>query len=80
MVDLAALVRALRAVGSDGWLSFEDFTTDRLLAGRIADNLAYVKQMVTSVSSWFATQPVHQPQCVPAGCSGAAAMGTWHMP
>lgn len=48
IVDVAALVRALRAVGYDGWLSFEDFTTDRPLAERIADNLAYVKQIVTS--------------------------------
>ena len=41
VVDVAALFRALRLVGYDGWVSFEDFSTGRPLAERMRDNLAY---------------------------------------
>ncbi|ABU58379.1 sugar phosphate isomerase/epimerase family protein [Roseiflexus castenholzii] len=46
VADIAALIRALKAVGYDGWLSFEDFSTERPLAERIVDNLAYVKNLL----------------------------------
>jgi sugar phosphate isomerase/epimerase len=49
IVDLHALISALRAVGYDGWLSFEDFTTDRPLRERLHDNLAFVKGIVAEV-------------------------------
>jgi sugar phosphate isomerase/epimerase len=45
VVDVAALFRALRNVGYDGWISFEDFSTEQPLRRRIRDNLAYVKQV-----------------------------------
>jgi sugar phosphate isomerase/epimerase len=45
IVDMAELFRALRSVGYDGWVSFEDFSTEQPLRERIGDNLAYVKQV-----------------------------------
>lgn len=45
-VDFAALFQALRAVGYDGWLSFEDFTPGGDLQARVRDNLAYIKELV----------------------------------
>jgi sugar phosphate isomerase/epimerase len=45
IVDLAALFRALRQVGYDGWISFEDFSTDLPLADRLRTNLAYVRRI-----------------------------------
>jgi sugar phosphate isomerase/epimerase len=46
VADIAALIQALRVVGYDGWLSFEDFSAERPLAERIVDNLAYVKHLL----------------------------------
>jgi sugar phosphate isomerase/epimerase len=45
-VDLNALFQALRAVGYDGWLSFEDFTPGGDLRARVHDNLAYIKDLL----------------------------------
>ena len=47
---MAALFRALRAVGYDGWVSFEDFSTEQPLRQRIRDNLAYIKQVAAGVA------------------------------
>jgi sugar phosphate isomerase/epimerase len=43
IVDVPALFVALRQVGYDRWITFEDFSTDVPLAERIRDNLAYAK-------------------------------------
>jgi sugar phosphate isomerase/epimerase len=48
IVNLAALFRALRAVGYDGWVSFEDFSTEQALIERLRANLAYVRQIETT--------------------------------
>jgi sugar phosphate isomerase/epimerase len=48
IADLSALLQALRAVGYDGWLSFEDFSTERPTAERIVDNLAYVRHLLAA--------------------------------
>jgi len=48
-IDLEAYLRALRAVGYDGWITVEDFSTERPLAERTADNLAYLKALETRV-------------------------------
>ncbi|MGQ9892906.1 MAG: sugar phosphate isomerase/epimerase family protein [Roseiflexus sp.] len=48
IADLSALMQALHAVGYDGWLSFEDFSTERPLAERIVDNLAYVRHLLAA--------------------------------
>lgn len=51
IADLRVLVAALRNVGYDGWLSFEDFSTERLLDDRLRDNLAFVKKIVAEVGA-----------------------------
>jgi sugar phosphate isomerase/epimerase len=43
LVDVPALFRALRQVGYDRWVTFEDFSTELPQAERIRDNLAYAK-------------------------------------
>jgi sugar phosphate isomerase/epimerase len=43
VVDMAALFRALFAVGYNSWVSFEDFSTQQPLYERLRDNLAYIK-------------------------------------
>ncbi len=50
MVDIAALFRALYTVGYDGWVSFEDFSTEQPLNDRLRDNLAYVKHAAERVA------------------------------
>jgi sugar phosphate isomerase/epimerase len=51
IVDVAALIRALRQVGYDDWVSFEDFSTEQPLADRLRAILAYVRQVVEAVSA-----------------------------
>ncbi len=46
VADLRKLMDALRAVGYDGWLAFEDFSTVVPLKQRIRENLAYIKSLV----------------------------------
>ena len=43
IVDVPALLGALGVVGYDGWISFEDFSTERPVYERTRDNLAYVR-------------------------------------
>ena len=50
VVDVEALFRALHAVGYDGWVSFEDFSTEQPLLDRLRDNLAYVRRIAQSVA------------------------------
>ncbi len=45
-VDVDALFGALRAVGYDGWVSFEDFSTAQPLLERTRDNLAFVQAVI----------------------------------
>ena len=51
VVDMATLFRALRQVGYDGWLSFEDFSTEQPLAERTRDNLTYIKGVAERVAA-----------------------------
>jgi len=51
IVDVGALFDALLAVGYDGWVSFEDFSTAQPLFERTRDNLAYVRQVLGSRAS-----------------------------
>ncbi|GAC1648931.1 MAG: hypothetical protein NVS4B8_22350 [Herpetosiphon sp.] len=46
IVDVGALLHALYRAGYDGWISFEDFSTEQPIKDRLRDNLAYVKQVV----------------------------------
>ena len=45
IIDQRALFVALRAVGYDGWVGVEDFSTERKLEDRLRENLAYLKQL-----------------------------------
>jgi len=49
-VNLEALFQALRDVGYDGWVSFEDFSTEQPLAQRVRDNIALVKRIAARVA------------------------------
>jgi sugar phosphate isomerase/epimerase len=46
VVDVAAVFQALNAVGYDGWISIEDFSTEQPVKARLRDNLAYVRSLV----------------------------------
>src|SRR3954451_15049111 len=48
IVDLHELFAALRAVGYDGWISVEDFTTDPPLSERVRENLSYLRKSFAS--------------------------------
>ena len=45
IVDMTTLFQALRVVNYDGWVSFEDFSTEYPLRERIRDNLDYIKRV-----------------------------------
>ncbi len=47
---MEALFRALHTIGYDGWVSFEDFSTEKPLEERLRDNLGYVKQIAERVT------------------------------
>jgi sugar phosphate isomerase/epimerase len=49
-VDVRELLRALRAVGYDGWISFEDFSTDRPLLDRTRANLESARELLAAAS------------------------------
>jgi sugar phosphate isomerase/epimerase len=48
IVDLRRLFDALVAVGYDGWVAFEDFSTEAPLSQRIRDNLGYIKAVAAA--------------------------------
>jgi sugar phosphate isomerase/epimerase len=48
-VDVAALFRALREVGYDGWISLEDFSVERPLEARLRDDLAFMRRVAADV-------------------------------
>ena len=50
VVDMEALFQALHHVGYDGWVSFEDFSTEQPLDERLRDNLRYVKEVAQRVA------------------------------
>ena len=43
IADVRALFRALHAINYDGWVTLEDFSIERPLDDRLAENLAFVK-------------------------------------
>ena len=48
MGDVKAYFRALKAVGYDGWVTLEEFTTELPLAELLADDLAFLKAAATA--------------------------------
>lgn len=55
IADIRELVRTLQEIGYDGWISFEDFSTERPLADRLRDNLAFLKKVVAEAGAAPAT-------------------------
>lgn len=51
IIDIRALFRSLKAVGYDGWIGIEDFSTERPLDDRLKENLAYLKAIVEEIKT-----------------------------
>ena len=49
--DMRDLMRAVRDVGYDDWVAFEDFSTERPLEDRLKDNLEYIKKIVANLAT-----------------------------
>lgn len=49
VVDFKVLLTALKKVGYDGWLSFEDFSQEQSQADRVRDNLVFLKEVAASI-------------------------------
>lgn len=49
-VDFEFLIRSLKSVGYDGWLSFEDFSDEAPQAEKVTDNIAFMKEIEQRVS------------------------------
>lgn len=49
IADFRTVMRALQAVGYDGWITFEDFSTERSVEENLERNLAYVKAIERQV-------------------------------
>jgi sugar phosphate isomerase/epimerase len=45
IVDFSSLIKALGQIGYEGWLSFEDFSTEVPLEQRLRDNLQYLRRV-----------------------------------
>ncbi len=50
IVDIAVLLKALKNVGYDGWISFEDFSTEDTTLQRLKKNIEFVKNVEASLS------------------------------
>ena len=44
-VDFEFLIRSLKSVGYDGWLSFEDFSSEASQEEKVRDNIAFMKEI-----------------------------------
>ena len=51
IANMTDLMRALRAIGYDDWIAFEDFSTDRPLDDRLRENLQYMKNVQAALAS-----------------------------
>jgi len=49
--NLLALIKALKKVGYDGWLSVEDFSNEKPTREKLEDNIAYLKQLLTAAEA-----------------------------
>lgn len=56
VADIRALITALLHVGYDGWISFEDFSTQQKLLERTEFNIEFVKRLVEEETARFAAQ------------------------
>ena len=46
--NLLNLIKALKKVGYDGWLSVEDFSNEKPTREKLEDNIAYLKQLIAA--------------------------------
>ncbi|HEV2072750.1 MAG TPA: sugar phosphate isomerase/epimerase family protein [Thermomicrobiales bacterium] len=51
IAEIRDLFRALKAVGYDGWISVEDFSTERPLDDRLKENLSFLKAVEAEANS-----------------------------
>lgn len=51
IADMRVMMRALRAVEYDDWITFEDFSTERWVEENLIHNLAYIKAIEQEVSA-----------------------------
>ena len=51
VADIRALIAALLDIGYDGWISFEDFSTQQKLPDRTKFNIEFVKRLVEEESA-----------------------------
>ncbi len=49
MVDVSALLRALKNAEYDGWISFEDFSTEESTLQKLKKNIGFVKKIEASI-------------------------------
>ncbi|HCE44312.1 MAG TPA: sugar phosphate isomerase/epimerase [Lentisphaeria bacterium] len=50
IVDVTALLKALKDVGYDGWISFEDFSTEETTLQKMKKNIEFVKKVEASLN------------------------------
>jgi len=50
IVDVTALLRALKNAGYDGWISFEDFSTEETTLQKLKRNIEFVKKVEASLN------------------------------
>jgi sugar phosphate isomerase/epimerase len=51
IADVRLLFRSLKEVGYDGWITLEDFSTERPLDDRLKENLAFLKRVVAEADA-----------------------------
>jgi sugar phosphate isomerase/epimerase len=51
VADMRTVMRSLKQVGYDGWITFEDFSTDRTIDENLTRNLAYIRAIEAEVAT-----------------------------
>ena len=51
IASVRTVMRSLKQVGYDGWITFEDFSTDRSVEENLENNLAYIKAIEKEVAA-----------------------------
>jgi sugar phosphate isomerase/epimerase len=51
IADIRTVIRSLQQVGYDGWITFEDFSTESSVEENLVNNLAYVKAIVAEIAA-----------------------------
>jgi sugar phosphate isomerase/epimerase len=51
VADMRSVMRSLRQVGYNGWITFEDFSTERTIEENLARNLAYIRSIEEEIAA-----------------------------